>query len=119
MKPVFTALALASLLVAGPARAEGDQDFVLHNHLGKPIMHVYVTEADNQKWEDDVLGSDILDDGDDTRITFAGYKSGVCKFDVKVVDADDDAWVVKGLDACNTTDLTLTRTNGKVTYRRE
>lgn len=112
-------LVTAAVLMAAPAYAEGQQEFMLHNQLDKPIVHIYMSEAGNPSWEDDVLGGETLDVQDSTKVTFAGYKDAACRFDFKFETADHQAWVVRNLDVCATADLTLKRRDGRIVYHAE
>jgi hypothetical protein len=62
---------LAALLVAGVAVVRAAiQDFTVTNKTGVALMALYVSETDNNDWEEVVLGEDVLADGDSTDISF-------------------------------------------------
>jgi hypothetical protein len=110
---------IAAVMIATPALAEGGvQDFTLHNATGKSITHVYVSEADNPKWEEDVLGKDVLDNGESWDIKFKGYGENVCKFDVKIKTDDDNEWIVDDINLCEMNDLKFSMQGGKVVYEK-
>jgi hypothetical protein len=117
--PTLRLAVLVLALAAAPAWAAGDQDFTLHNDTGKVITHVYVSEANNDHWEDDVLGRDVLEDGEMTKVTFDGYDADACSFDVKIVTDEDESWIVKDVDLCDLTDITFKMRSGKIVYSRE
>ena len=111
--------ALATVLVAStPAYAAGMQNFTLHNGLGAAITHVYVSEADNAKWEEDVLGKDVLADGEGWEIKFTGYGDAVCKFDVKIKTEDEKEWIVEDINLCEMNDLKFSMEGGKVVFAK-
>jgi len=91
----------------GAALAEGKQDFTLVNQTGYRIDKVFVSPTASNDWEEDVLGRDVLDDGESVDITFHRDTPG-CKWDLKVVYADDDSTAVwTGFDICTITKVTI------------
>lgn len=109
---------IAAVMFATPAFAAGVQDFTLHNNTGKAITHVYVSESSNPKWEEDVLGKDVLDNGDSWDIKFTGYGEDVCKFDVKIKTDDDAEWIVEDVNLCEMNDLKFSMEGGKVVFEK-
>ena len=120
LKPVITTAAAAAVLVglSAPAFA-GQQDFTLHNKTGKTITHVYVSEADNEEWEDDVLGVDALANGEETEISFEGYEDDICKFDVKITIEGGKSWVVSDIDLCSLNDVVFKLQGNKIIYTKK
>lgn len=104
---LFLAAAIATSLSAGAALAQAKQDFTLVNKTGYEIKAVFVSPVKTDDWEEDVLGDDTLDDGDSTDIHFA-RKEKTCKWDLKVVYADDDSAAVwGGVDLCKVSKITI------------
>ncbi len=90
---LFAAAAFALTIgTAGLAQA-AKQDFTLVNRTGYTVAHVFVSAADSNSWEEDVLGEDTLENGDHVNITFETGERG-CLYDLKVVydDGDSSAW---------------------------
>lgn len=110
MKYTLTGLwfALSCLLmIAVPANAAGKQDFILVNKTGYDISHVYVSPVKSDDWEEDVLGKDVLEDGDSWKIKF-NRSTSTCKWDLKVVYADDDSTAFwKNIDLCSVSKITI------------
>jgi hypothetical protein len=109
MKTLFAAAALGlGLAFAAPVVAqEARQDFDLVNKTGYDISHVYVSPSKSDDWEEDVLGKDVLNDGDEWEIKFQ-RATKTCKWDLKVVYADDNSaayW--KGIDLCKVAKITI------------
>ena len=109
MKTMFAAAALGlGLAFAAPVVAqEARQDFDLVNKTGYDISHVYVSPMKSDDWEEDVLGKDVLSDGDEWEIKFQ-RATKTCKWDLKVVYADDNSaayW--KGIDLCKVAKITI------------
>lgn len=97
---------LAALMFVAPAFAmAADQDFTIVNKSGYTIKHLYVSPVSSDRWGEDVLGKDVLEDGDSTDITF-DKDEDVCKWDIKVVFADNTS--AKGTyDLCATSTITV------------
>jgi hypothetical protein len=111
MRKIFAAAALAGLIGLGvpwgSARADGKQDFTLVNQTGYQINKVFVSPSASNDWEEDVLGRDVLDDGESVNIVFHRNTTG-CKWDLKVVYSDDDSSAVwQGFNICAISKITI------------
>jgi hypothetical protein len=112
INPMRAIIAIAALLFGlaipgGSASAAGKQDFTLLNKTGYRIDKVYVSPAASDDWEEDVLGRDVLDDGESVDISFHREATG-CKWDLKVVYADDDSSAIwHGFDICSISKITI------------
>lgn len=107
------AVGMAALLFFGAATvAAGKQDFDLVNATGYTIAEVYVAPSSSNNWEDDVLGRDILVDGETVTINFAPNQKA-CMYDILVVwdDGDQASW--DNFNLCTVTEITLHWDNGK------
>lgn len=98
---------LATVLVAGTSilRA-GDQDFVLVNKTGYDIDEVYVSAANDDEWGEDIMGKDILANGDKVTIEFS-HKEKECMWDMKIVFSDKEEAVWEDFDLCKAREITL------------
>jgi hypothetical protein len=70
--------------------AAGQQDFVVVNVTGYTISELYVSPTRASSWEEDILGRDVLPNGDRTEITFSRSED-TCMWDLKVVYQDDNS----------------------------
>lgn len=107
MKRAVFGAVLALMSLAATAAFAGKQDFVLVNRTGYDISHVYVSPTKSDDWEEDVLGRDVLEDGDSWEIAFERGER-TCKWDLKVVYADDDSsayW--RNIDLCSVRKITI------------
>lgn len=75
------------------------------NETGYDIYYLYISHEDASDWEEDVLGDDILFDGETVRVDVYGYSSSV--FDVRAEDEDSDTYTIWSVDIA-TDDVTLT-----------
>ena len=80
---VCAAVTLPQLAMAGT------QDFTLVNKTGYEIGEVYLSPAKSADWEDDVLGQDVLPNGERVEISFS-RDTNACIWDRKVVYTIDD-----------------------------
>jgi hypothetical protein len=118
MKIAYVAAAVALLGFASPALADV-QDFTIHNNTGFNIVHVYVSEADNDKWENDVLGEAVLANGDEHPIKFTGYGADVCKFDIRIDFENEEFRIAPDVDLCAMNDINVTYENEKIIFTKE
>ncbi len=75
------------------------------NNTGYDVYYLYVSHEDSEDWEDDVLGDEILEDGESFRVELDNYPSSI--FDVQAEDEDEDTYTLYGIDV-ETDDLNLT-----------
>ena len=106
-----TALAVAALGASatfGTAAAlAAEQDFSLTNATGYDISELYVAPSKSSDWQEDVLGQDVLGDGQQANITFS-KSADTCHWDLKVVYADDNTsaeWI--GVNLCELSAVTI------------
>ena len=104
---LVAALAVVAL-VSSPVRAaqNKDLDFKLVNKTGLSIDQLFVSPNSEDKWGPDILGRDIMKDGESAEIKFSTAASE-CKWDMKIVDADKDVITWIGLNLCEANEITL------------
>ena len=106
------AICLFSLLCAANSFAEGKQDFTLHNQTGKVIKEIYVGPTSSEEWGDDVMGKDVVGDGESVHITFHP-KATAKHWDLKIVFDDDKSTVWTNFDLTTIDDITISYKDGK------
>jgi hypothetical protein len=100
-------LLVVALSFAGAAHAEAKQDFDLSNKTGYEIKEVYVSPSKSDDWEDDVLGTGTLPDGNKVHIKFHRSTTS-CEWDVKVVYTDDSSSAVwQNINLCEVEKITI------------
>ena len=95
------------MVASATAFAQGKQDFILVNKTGYDISEVYVSASKTNDWEEDVLGSQTLEDGENLTVNFKNAGKS-CKFDLKVVYEEDDSsayW--RDIDLCKVSKVTI------------
>ena len=95
-----------TLMFVASAAFAGDQDFTLVNETGLAIVEFYCSATTTNNWEEDILGVDILEDGDDVNIAFS-HDEEACDWDFMIVDEDGDKIYWTGIDLCETESVTL------------
>jgi hypothetical protein len=88
---------LAVLLLGITAIAHAADYYVdITNRTGYTIYYMYVSPAKSKSWEEDVLGSDVLPNGQTRRVRLTGYRSPI--FDIRLVDEDGDKYTFWSVD---------------------
>ncbi|MDX1757222.1 MAG: hypothetical protein R3175_14290 [Marinobacter sp.] len=103
MKRVLALFSVLFLFSTSAAAFDGYVDVT--NNTGYDIYYLYVSNARSDSWEEDVLGDDILEDGETVRVKVHKQKTSV--FDIRAEDEDGDTYTVWELDIA-TEDLVLT-----------
>ena len=91
-------LALASALAADPASA-ADRRVRIVNNTGFTMVEFYGSNKGSQSWEEDILGADVLEDGQSVVVNFDDA-TGYCKFDFRAVFNDGEEVVEAGVNVC-------------------
>lgn len=100
------AVAVIGMALSGTASAQGKQDFTLVNKTGYTIDKVFVSPNSSNDWEDDVLGRDVLSNGENIHITFS-RGTQTCKWDLKVVYDDGESAEWSNVDLCQISSIAV------------
>jgi len=100
----FAALSLS--MATGDVHAQAQQDFVLVNRTGYTIDEVYVSASNANSWEEDLMGDDSLENGQQLNVRFARDTSQ-CMFDIKVVYDDQETAEFRGINLCQVSRVTI------------
>ena len=85
---------------------EFSPDFVLVNQTGYEIHEVYISESDNDEWEEDILGDDILGTDESMNVNFE-TDSRKRYWDIKTVDEEGDEEIFEQFDLSRVTKIIL------------
>ena len=109
----ITVMAVPSVFARGGnyAGVQNKQDFTLHNETRQEITEVYVSPTGVDEWEEDILGTDTLPNGESVAISFSRRKENM--WDIKVVFRSGKDAVWSKLNLSQITDVTLSFKNGK------
>ena len=101
---VFVLAAMFVMALSSVAFA-GAQDFVLVNNTGYPIYKVNVSAASTNSWEEDILGSSVLMNGESIRVNFGAGNQQYWDINVIFEDGSNLSWY--GIDLLSTYQVTL------------
>ena len=98
---------LAALFVMGLSSVAfaGAQDFVLVNNTGFPIYYVNVSPASSDNWQNDILGSQVLMNGESIRVNFGAGNTQY--WDIQAIFEDGSAIAWYNIDLLSTYQVTL------------
>jgi len=89
-----------------------DQDFTLVNATGVTIDEVYVSPATARDWQEDILGVDVLEDGEEAEISFSREEEE-CAWDILIKDSEGTEIYWEDIDLCENSRITLHFEDGK------
>ncbi|MFZ2404277.1 MAG: hypothetical protein WAW41_04010 [Methylobacter sp.] len=98
--------AIAVSAASSVVLAEAKQDFTLVNKTGYTIDEVYVSPSAANNWLDDVLGQDVLGDGENAKIKFHS-SNDICKYDLKVIYDDKEEVEWSDINLCEEEKITI------------
>jgi hypothetical protein len=105
---------IAFLLMAASSVIAGDQDFILVNQTGLTIDQFYCSPSESKDWEEDVLGTDVLENGEKAEINFSREETAR-DWDLLIVDEDGDKIYWEEIDLLEAETIILYYENGKPT----
>ena len=94
----LTGVALLTTAVAAPAWA-ADRRVTIVNKTGFTIVEFYASAANEQNWQEDILGNDTLPSGRSVPINIDDG-TGACVYDFKAVFDDGDELVRNRINVC-------------------
>ncbi len=108
MKKLFAAVVATLLAFVVPAGAQdAKQDFKLVNKTGYELKALYVAPSKSDQWGDDILGQDVVGDGQVVNVHFSPAAK-TCKWDLKVTYTDDDSNAVwTNIDLCTVEKISI------------
>lgn len=105
-KGLFAGAFLAAVFTATTAWA-APQDFTIHNQTGHVIVTLNVSPTASNQWGADILGQDVLANGKSAEVSFDRDEDH-CVWDIRVTYDDDTENDERGINLCETTDVTFT-----------
>ena len=111
---LFGLLLTVLVLFSGTAFA-GSQDFQLINRTGYDIYFVYVSPSNSNDWQEDVMGRDVLSNGDSVNITFPNNERA-SRWDIKAEFDDGSSLYWRNLNLNSISTVTL-QSNGQASWR--
>lgn len=83
-----------------------NRNVIITNATGQTIWRFYGSRVTTSSWEEDILGSSILSNGDSVNIDFDDG-TGSCMFDMKAEFRDGSSKVLNNVDVCAVTRVTF------------
>jgi hypothetical protein len=83
------------------------QDFRITNHTGHVIVTLNVSPNNDDHWGPDILGRDVLANGEQTDISF-DRNEDQCSWDIKVTYDDGTNNDLRAVNLCETTEVEFT-----------
>ena len=107
MKKGFIAGAFMAAAFVATAAWAAAQDFTIHNRTGHTIVTLNVSPNASNEWGPDILGRDVLANGESAEVTFDRDEDH-CRWDIRVTYDDGTENDERGINLCETTDVTFT-----------
>jgi hypothetical protein len=92
--------------MASNASAQGVQDFVIVNSTGVDVYYMYVSPHSSDDWGEDILGDELLLDGDVATVEF-DWSERAQWWDLMIMDGDENAVVWESIDLFSVYSVTL------------
>ena len=92
---------------AAPAAAGAQQDFTIVNNTGQTVMTLNVSRSDSNEWGPDILGQNVLPNGQQGQVQFARGQDQ-CNWDIRATFEGGQTGDWRGVNLCETTTITLT-----------
>lgn len=105
----LAALALAGSMLAGCAAPGGDmwnRNVLIRNESGEAFREFYGSRATTDSWEENILGSSTVPNGEEVMIDFDDG-TGECIFDLQAVTMSGREIEEYGIDICTATSVTF------------
>ena len=95
----------APAATAGPGEAQ--QNFTVVNNTGHTVTTLNVSPNNESHWGPDILGRDVLANGESAAITFPRGETQ-CSWDIKATYDDGGETDMRAVDLCTVATVTLT-----------
>ena len=105
--PAEPAAAEGSAPPAAAVQGQARQNFTVLNRTGFTVVTLNVSPSNETNWGPDILGRDVLANGESAAITFDRSESQ-CNFDIKATYEDGDTTDMRNVDLCTVGTVTLT-----------
>ena len=83
------------------------QDFTITNHTGHVIMTLNVSPNNDDHWGPDILGRDVLGNGEQAEVSF-DRNEDQCSWDIKVTYDDGTLNDLRAVNLCETSEVEFT-----------
>ena len=80
------------IFFAGFLSAQELPNVTIVNNTGYTIYELYISQTTNDNWEKDVLGEDILSNGQSFNVKLSSPLSVANRYDIQLIDEDGDSY---------------------------
>jgi len=88
-------------------QGEARQNFTVNNNTGHVVMTLNVSPSNENSWGPDILGSQVLADGESAEVSFARGEAQ-CLWDIRATYDDGDTTDMRGVNLCQVAVVNLT-----------
>lgn len=109
LQRAFQTVAIALPLISmGAQSALADpRNFTVINGSSLLITHLYVSHSSENTWGPDILGADVLPQGQSVDIVFPSAEEGICTYDIKVTGEGGTEGRLDAVNLCTTETVTF------------
>ena len=98
----------AVFLLAPYGASAADRVVEIINETGQTMTEFYASVTSTDSWEEDILGDDVLDDGESVDVNIDDG-SGKCVYDFRAVFKSGAEAVKRGVNVCQISTFRFTR----------
>jgi len=80
------------IFIAGFLSAQELPTITIVNNTGYTIYYLYISQTTNDNWEEDVLGEEVLSDGQSFRVRLSYPLNVTNRYDILLIDEDGDTY---------------------------
>lgn len=91
----------------GEAAGQAQQNFTVNNQTGHVVMTLNVSPSNEDQWGPDILGREVLANGESAEISFARGETQ-CLWDIRATYDDGDTTDMRGVNLCEVATVNLT-----------
>jgi predicted small secreted protein len=88
-------------------QGQAQQNFTINNNTGHIVVTLNVSPNDEDEWGPDILGRDMLANGESAAVTFQ-RGTEQCIWDIRATYDDGDTTDVRGVNLCQVATVNLT-----------
>lgn len=89
------------------AGGQAQQNFTINNNTGHVLTTLNVSPSNEDQWGPDILGRDVLANGESAEITFARGETQ-CQWDIRATYDDGGTTDARGVNLCEVATVDLT-----------
>jgi hypothetical protein len=88
----FTGYVFFLMFLGGLAAAQDLPRVTIVNNTGYMVYYVYISQTATDDWEEDIMGDDVLPNGDSVRVRLSYSLNVTNRYDIRLEDEDGDTY---------------------------